>query len=397
MNRVRLFAWIGLGGALWALSFAAVSSLDYASHLDRGLHDLHCSFIPGAAVSDEAVGCRVALNSPYAAFFKDRYWGGIPISLLGVGCFAYLIGHALYLALRANKVTRPAGLLYFLLAMSPALVSLGMFGLSWFVLGTVCKTCLGIYIGSAILLVSAVGVLTQTWSERESPSHGGLLWAGAALAALGLWTAVPSAVYAAMLPDHSPYINQCGTLRTPKEANGALLQIKGANAKTDAVFFEDPLCPTCKSLHDRLVHAQAMDKLAIELSLFPLDNECNWMLDTALHPGACEVARAVICAENPGELLNWAYENQDKLTAAGKTSKAAVAEVVGARWGKGLVACMHAKTTTQRLNRQLHFAVENGIAVSTPQVFISGQRLCDEDIDIGLLFALNKLAPGLIQ
>lgn len=397
MSRVRLFSWLGLIGALWALGFSAVSSLDYASHLDRGLHDLHCSFIPGASATDEAAGCRVALNSPYSAFFKDRYWGGLPISLLGVGCFAFLAGHALYLARRRSPVSRAAGALYFLLALSPGLVSAGLFAVSWFVLGTVCKTCVGIYFGSTLLAVSAAGVLAGSWHQRGALSGPVVLRGIAALAAMALWTATPSLVYASIMPDHTPYVGQCGALRVAKDANGALLQIRGAQATREAVFFEDPLCPTCKSLHERLVHAKVIDKLAVELALFPLDNECNWMLDEALHPGACEVARAVICAPSPGDLLSWAYENQDELAAAGKAGKAALGQLIQARWGSALTQCMRAKSTTQRLNRQLHYAVDNGIAVSTPQVFISGKRLCDEDIDIGLLFALNRLAPGLVQ
>jgi hypothetical protein len=54
------------------------------------------------------------------------------------------------------------------------------------------------------------------------------------------------------------------------------------------------------------------------------------------------------------------------------------------------------RNTTLRLNRHLHFAAGNAIAVSTPQVFIDGQRLCDEDIDIGLMYALHELAPELL-
>jgi hypothetical protein len=57
---------------------------------------------------------------------------------------------------------------------------------------------------------------------------------------------------------------------------------------------------------------------------------------------------------------------------------------------------MASRATEQRLNRQLHFAAANAIAVSTPQVFIEGQRLCDEDIDMGLMFALHQLAPEVL-
>src|SRR4051812_1000893 len=98
MNRVKIFAWIGVAGALWGLVFAGISSLDYASHLDRGLHDLHCSLIPGVEAVAGAEGCRTALNSPYSAFFKREIWGGIPISLFGLGCFSFLLGYALSIA-----------------------------------------------------------------------------------------------------------------------------------------------------------------------------------------------------------------------------------------------------------------------------------------------------------
>jgi protein-disulfide isomerase len=203
-------------------------------------------------------------------------------------------------------------------------------------------------------------------------------------------------------------VTQCGKLAKADEAHGALLELRGPHAQRSAVFFEDPLCPTCKSLHERLAASHVLDRLNIELALFPLDNDCNWMLDQPMHPGACQVSRAVLCADSPGQMLDWAYRNQELLAEAGKrgmspgdtTNQAGVElirRVFEKRFGNELVTCMGSKATTQQLNRHLHFAVDNAIAVSTPQVFIDGQRLCDEDIDIGLMFALSKLAPGLLD
>jgi uncharacterized membrane protein len=397
MHRVRFFALVGVVGAVWALVFAAISTLDYASHLDRGLHDLHCSFIPGAEASEAGEGCRVALNSPYSAVLKQRYWGGIPISLFGLGCFAFLIGHSSFMTFWGGRASRNAAILYFLLAISPLFVSAGMFAISWFQLGSICKTCAGIYIGSVILAVSGFGVLIGSWHTRRGFSLGSFAGAVGALAGIATWTLAPSVVYAALVPDHGPFVGQCGTIKQPKEPHGALLELKGSRATHSAIFFEDPLCPTCKSLHDRLDHAGALEKLSIEMALFPLDNECNWMLDQPLHPGACQVARAVLCAKSPQQLMNWAYANQDALIETGKAGKPEIVKMLESQWGKGLGSCMQSKDTTQRLNRHLHFAVDNAIAVSTPQVFIDGRRLCDEDIDIGLMFALEKLAPRLLE
>src|SRR5882724_11614826 len=63
----KLPAVLALIAALLGLLFASNSTLDYAKHLDRRLHDVHCSFIPGAPATSEAEACRVAMYSPYSA------------------------------------------------------------------------------------------------------------------------------------------------------------------------------------------------------------------------------------------------------------------------------------------------------------------------------------------
>jgi uncharacterized membrane protein len=396
MNRVRLFAWIGVAGALWGLVFAGISSLDYASHLDRGLHDLHCSFIPGAEASPAAEGCRTALNSPYAALFKQQLWGGVPISLFGLGCFSFLLGHALSVAYTGPRTSRGAGALYAALASSPAVVSAIMFSISYFELGTICKTCAGIYFASLVLAVSALGVSSGSWGNRASLTGRAFVLSAAVALGMLIWVLAPSVVYASLAPDHSGLVTQCGQIKIAKESHNALLSLPGSAPRKHALFFEDPLCPTCKSLHERLRSAGVLDRLDVELALFPLDNQCNWMLEQPLHPGACAVARATICAKSPAQFLDWAYANQEELAGAAKSGAPALNQLLGNKWGKELTSCMSARSTEQRLNRQLHFAAANAIAVSTPQVFIEGQRLCDEDIDMGLMFALSKLAPELV-
>jgi len=396
MNRERIFAWIGVAGALWGLVFAGISSLDYASHLDRGLHDLHCSFIPGADASVSGEGCRTALNSPYSALFKQEIWGGIPISLFALGCFCFLLGYALTLTLSSRGSSRGGGLLYALLAISPLVVSIVMFSISYFVLGTICKTCAGIYVASLALGISGIGVAASSWSQRGSMSMGALVIAAAVALGMLFWVLAPSVVYAALAPDHTPFVTQCGQIKTPKEAHGALLDLPGRAAQKHALFFEDPLCPTCKSLHERLREAGVLDRLDVELSLFPLDSECNWMLDQPLHPGACKVSKAILCAKSPAAMLDWAYERQVDLAEAARTGGKVLDNFISARWGVEVTRCMGERATQQRLNRQLHFAAANSIAVSTPQIFIEGQRLCDEDIDMGLMFALHTLAPELL-
>jgi hypothetical protein len=165
-----------------------------------------------------------------------------------------------------------------------------------------------------------------------------------------------------------------------------------------ALLLVDPLCPTCKAFHERLITENIFEKLDVTVAVFPLDSECNWMLDRSLHPGACVLSKAVICGGDQKALavLEWSYDNQEALLAAAKGSGgvAQVRTMIRDKW-PGFDPCIDSKETKQRLDRTLRYIVSNQLPVSTPQLFLDGTRLCDEDSDIGLSYTLSKLAPQL--
>jgi uncharacterized membrane protein len=397
----RTYAIVGLGASLLGLVFASNSTLDYASHLDRRLHDVHCSFIPGAPPTSEAEACRAAMYSPYSALFKEAYWGGIPISLFALGAFTFFAGFSLYLLLAGSRAPKGAVSFFGAVSVTPFLVSMLMLVISLTKLGQVCKTCTGIYIASTLLLVSGLMGLFALHSDSvagaERPSAGVMLplaW----LIALGVTTLVPAVVYAASVPDHRPFLTQCGEIKVPEPKTGDLVMMRGARPVQPALLFEDPLCPTCKAFHERLVAEGAVERLDARLSLFPLDSECNWMLNEPLHPGACIVSKAVLCGgEQARQVLEWAYEKQPELSKAGKSGPSALRSLIRQRWGESLLKCMDERKTEVRLNNHLHFASENSVPVSTPQVYFGKKRICDEDTDIGLRYTLSQLAPEVLK
>src|SRR5450631_3250448 len=104
-DRAKWAGGLALAGAVLGLIFAAYSTSDYAAHLDRQIHAVHCSFIPGAPVdSDEANPCKAALFSPYSALFRESYWGGVPISLFAMGAFGFFIGFGLFVLVGSKRV-----------------------------------------------------------------------------------------------------------------------------------------------------------------------------------------------------------------------------------------------------------------------------------------------------
>lgn len=396
-SSIKAPAALALAGALLGLTFATYSTLDYAAHLDRAVHDLHCSIVPGAAPTGDAEACRAAMYSPYAAVLKASLWGGVPISTFALGAFGFFATFALYLLVKDRDTSRLTRSFFAAVSVTPLLVSAFMFTIALTKIGALCKTCVGIYVSSVLL--AAGGLWVGFRSSLARPGSTGPLqgWAAvlAFLAALGAATLLPAITYATTAPDHSPFLDQCGTIRVVPEVKHELVSLRGPGTK-EALFFEDPLCPTCRGFHARLVQEGVLDKLKAEVALFPLDSECNWMLGEPLHPGACLVSRAILCAEDPRVALEWAFDEQEALAAAGKAGAKALEAKITGRFGSSIASCLNSAKTKQRLNKHLHYAAENNVPLSTPQMYLGAQRVCDEDTDLGLSFTLKKLAPELV-
>lgn len=418
-------AAVALVASLLGLTFAGLSSVDYTKHLDRQMHDVHCSYVPGLGAEASAENaCRVAMYSPFAALFRDKYWGGVPIALFAVGAFCFFAAFALYLLLAGRTAPRRAPGFFALAAVIPLLVSILMGTISALRLGHFCKVCVGIYVASAILAAAAVALFVadrrappparrsdapnktliddapyalsaEAHANEQRPEGTWLLplWA----AALGLFSITPALLYVSALPNYSSYITACGTLKQPATPAFPLIHITPPSAVQPATLFIDPLCPTCKAFHQRLTQEGFLDKLDLTLVLFPLDKECNWMLDRAVHPGSCAVSKAILCSDHRAmQVLEWAYDNQESILTAAKAEAglANVRAMISARF-PGLDACIDSKDTAQRLDKTLRFIIKNELTVSTPQMFLGDTRLCDEDTDMGLAYTLRKLAPAL--
>jgi hypothetical protein len=121
------------------------------------------------------------------------------------------------------------------------------------------------------------------------------------------------------------------------------------------------------------------------------------MLDRPVHPGSCQIAKAILCGEHRSlAMLEWSYENQEFILDQAKAAAGPnnVRRIIRDRW-PGLDTCMDSKETKQRLDKMLRFIVDNHLPISTPQMFLGAQRLCDEDTDMGLAYTMKRLAPSL--
>ena len=70
---MRPLTIVVLLAAAAGFGFSAVSTYDFAAHLDRQVHGIHCSFLPGLSEADASghTGCHVTLMSPYSSIMRD--------------------------------------------------------------------------------------------------------------------------------------------------------------------------------------------------------------------------------------------------------------------------------------------------------------------------------------
>ncbi len=486
--RPHPFTVVVVVGALVGLLFSSVSTFDFSMHLDREVHDVHCSFAPGlSGVERGESGCQVALVSSYSSIFRSRVWGGVPISLPAMGVFAFLLFLAVELVITQRQSDTRATALLALATGVPGLTSIVMAYIAVAKLNAVCKLCIGIYTASALAVIGAVGLWLRArklaasggeapvllekrvassdsrasnsdddrdgaegedppWasgkseeSDRQEESAGddtarspkggaesastgdgdskiaaaidaalqtpasgthhvapaspgsSPRYLAAAIGAGLLFVATPVAAYLVAAPDHSHFIGTCGYLSQPTAEKDVLVPLDSKPGAPPAIIVLDPLCPACRAFEHRLEEGGFADQMDRRALLFPLDNSCNWMIDSALHPGACAISEAVICADaRASEVLSWAFANQERIHDAAAVDKEAPARMVREAF-PDLASCVGSPKARSRLNRSLRWAVSNQLPIMAPQLFIGGVKLCSEDVDLGLDFTLDRM------
>ncbi|MBL6975024.1 MAG: hypothetical protein ISR64_04770 [Deltaproteobacteria bacterium] len=401
-KRTTIAFVIAAFGAFLGLLYSGVSTSDYAAHLDRQLHPVSCSLLPGlteASQLDESVqGCKVALFSPYSAFWRERYWGGIPYSLpaLGLYGFALILCGWAFVSRRGHEIGPSAAL--FMAGLISTGASLVFFYISLTRLNTVCTTCVGSYVGSALLLTGGVLVLQFSRADRwvappKSRTGGTLfLWLTLLAVEMGLAVSLPVFVYLETQPDYGKLVMECESLKVRKDKDSVLFDLGGGARSFEAILVLDPLCAACKAFHRRLEASRYSSELAYKVLLLPLDAQCNWMLKDSMHPGSCLLSKALLCAGSRAELLlEFIYENQEQLRMDGiGKSFDKIRERVEARFPE-IHDCLDLPDTRIKLNKALRYSVANSLPLLTPQVYLDGKRLCDEDTDLGLDFAMGRI------
>ncbi len=133
------------------------------------------SYLAWSAVTHGAVaGCTVGSNTGCDLVLSSSWskWLGIPVAVLGLGCYAALATLSLFLGVRDAAVNRWITTIFVMLAITAAGASLWLVGVQIFVIGDFCKYCLVTdFCGIALGMISGVFAIRAVYFQRgSSPS-----------------------------------------------------------------------------------------------------------------------------------------------------------------------------------------------------------------------------------
>lgn len=277
---------------------------------------------------NQTFSCDDVAKSKYA----EDPWGN-PLGIYGIGYFAglvLLLGTAAFKSeyYRDNMQT------YAVSVIVGAIGSVALFLISYFEVGSLCLSCMGVY------AVTLIQLLVAFFLRSEIPGSYTLknLYNGGSYILIALAASIGLFQIAAPMPAD----NDNFTADNPRSEEEMRMMIeamkpqeikidrsaysglgedyrKGSDdAKVTIVKFADYQCGACGDAAKTLsqIHRDFGDAVQIVYKNFPLDNSCNRSVSGPMHPAACDAAILSRCAGQYGKfwpMHDILYANQSKI------------------------------------------------------------------------------------
>jgi serine/threonine-protein kinase len=407
---------IGLAAAMASLAVYQWAEL---FTLARGEH-LTCSI-------SETVDCAVVWKSEFAQ--RARSLTGLPVAGLGVawGLPAMLL--AIFLARRTRRGVET----HVLQAAVRAWGTLGALfcitlGVASYRTGAVCITCLGTYVLVVAYAAVAFFMLPdapEVSVARARSAVGTILLTFAPVYLLLLVPATqtptgnegtklasdpaqsPAVAFEKLRPEEKEFmaiaLAAYKQSPVPDTTRYPVRQLKGpADAPVHIVDFTDILCPHCAALVKQMEELEKVvppGSISVEARQFPLDGECNKLIQAKRGDGVrCTAAKAMVCLEGTPDF--WTLRS--KLFAAqNQLTTDLVLEIAsqGSMKREQLLQCIGAAATETKLEFDQNYAMEfkpegtplvivNGHATAPSPWFLYGMALAKGDINAPWFTAL---------
>jgi uncharacterized membrane protein len=367
---------------LWVLSFLFGLGMIAASLLT--IEHFFAANYPATIWAGSFCDIGAFFNCDSSAFAAISAIGGVPIGYFGVITGALVCMGVVFPSEGFERSNKTISLLNVV-----GVVALLVYSMA--VMGSLCLLCAGYYLcsfGSFVLfwrygidreaptlvqrwlrpsvkylatfaivtLLGAEGMALYHQAKRDAQSGG------VAARIVEQYFGLPEVADPSVI---SPY----WTVRSTERFEDALIRV---------VEFGDLLCSDCLVLHEQLVQLKQefAGKLNVAFQFFPLDAQCNDIVDKDLHPGACDVS--YMAAYDPDKFLAihdavWADFRVAK-TPEGRADLARRFEVEAALTDSATQALVHEIMNTgaeyERTSEQFAYGIR-----STPTMIVNNRMI----------------------
>ena len=397
----------------WFLGFAALGLA--ASSASTWVHHRLLTDPTYVSVCDvnSTFSCSEAYTSQYGSI------DGVPVALLGVVFFLFVIGLVVMCRRSASAERNLPGYLFAASTIGLAMV-LYLGYASYVILGTICLLCVGTYVAVIGLFLTSGAAAKEPMSSLpgnavrdlstmvRTPAalSAAVMFVVGAIAAVVLFPsgtvaaeAAPREETQAAAAPAAPAANQLVEFEkwlAAQQREAVIVPADGAVVVV--VKFNDYQCPPCRQTYMEYKpifakwEKQAPGKVKFMTKDFALERECNAAVSSDVHPAACEAAVAVRLAREKGKaeaMEEWIFANQPALTPA--SVRQAARDVGG-------VEDMDARyAATLNLVKGDTALVAQLKVNSTPTFFMNGMRLPGlrpEFFDAAIAWELKRVGGG---
>ena len=344
-------------------------------------------------VISDTVNCDLITGSTYSEFL------GVPISWWGTIYYSLLAIMSLFAAL-SRKERRATVTIAWFMALAGIPYCLVLAYIAFFVIGAVCLECIGMYLvtfAAAIGLFLALRIpierifwfiknyILSVLGKRNELGFKPALWTHAIIIGLCFgagWFAITE-IQNRQFPGRRSQVSAEDQIRAhyiqsihPIAPQPFWAVWGNPEAKVKIVEFSEFQCPFCRLscfMVKPFLHEFRKD-IAYYFVNYPLDSECNPDVPNKMHPIACYLSTAGLCANKRGEFWKYhdeLFRNQKKL------SKEFALEVAERDFGWNRDEFQRCIGSPE-IDAQLAQEIEAGRKIyirGTPALFLDGRKI----------------------
>lgn len=359
---------------LYAISILSLIGLGISVFMTQHYYDLHngtAGFKSFCNLSKN-MNCDIVTLSPFAVVAA-----GIPLATFAVGGFLSLF--MLSLISYANSWRKEGIRALFFLSTMASFICLFYIVIMAVYIKTFCILCLTIDILVFALLFLTGSLNPSKWTIRHLDFSKWTVFSGLILGSFLVPIVLLSSPENNLIPKSKALIFVDSILSTPKvsvKIDSSLPSIGNINAPITIVEFSDFQCPYCRlgAINVNSLMNRFQNQIRLIFRNFPLNQNCNSMVQSVVHPAACEAARVAVCGFKQGKfqaVYETLFDHQSFLVAGGTFNL--VNKIPGLNESQ-LRSCEASPEANILIHQDVEEARNLGIQ-STPTFFVNGLKV----------------------